>query len=99
MSLSYAMKLLLIGLFSLAACDLGDDAQRDIAAAKRLAYEGPCSDTSWLLATTTGSPSTATCPNKAQHMRVQIASAPSNEEFGAVVFCECQRDGIDGGTP
>ena len=53
-------------------------------------YNEPCHDFSVLLATTTGSPSTIECPNKLHKMRIQIASAPSKEEFGAVAFCECQ---------
>jgi hypothetical protein len=57
----------------------------------REAWEGPCADTSWLLATTAGSPDHATCPNKHQRMRVQVATHPSNEEAAALVFCECDR--------
>jgi len=53
-------------------------------------YNEPCREYSVLLATTTGSPSTMECPNKLHKMRIQIASAPSKEEFGAVAFCECQ---------
>jgi hypothetical protein len=53
---------------------------------------GECHDQSWLLATTFGSPDSAKCPNRKHKMKVQLASAPSHEEFGAVVFCECERD-------
>jgi hypothetical protein len=56
-------------------------------------WNAPCSDTSWLLATTAGSPDHATCPNKNHRMRVQVATNPSNEEAAALVFCECVRDG------
>ncbi len=52
-----------------------------------------CHDESVLLATTTGSPSHHTCPNQHHVMHVQVASQPSNEEFGALVFCQCERDG------
>lgn len=52
-------------------------------------WNAPCADTSWLLATTAGSPNAATCPNKNHRMRVQVATSPSNEEAAALVFCEC----------
>jgi hypothetical protein len=62
------------------------------------AREGPCSDVSWLLATTAGSPSQAICPNRLHRMRVQVATHPSNEEAAALVFCECRRsDSEDAG--
>lgn len=61
-------------------------------------WEKPCLDVSWLLATTSGSPSEAKCTNRRHKMRVQVASAASKEEFGAVVFCECLHDDArDGG--
>jgi hypothetical protein len=53
------------------------------------AWVAPCADTSWLLATTAGSPDHATCPNQKHRMRVQVATKSSNEEIGALVFCEC----------
>lgn len=59
------------------------------AEATRLAWEGPCHDVSWLLATTAGSPSEAACPNKLHRMHVEVATHPSNEEAAAIVFCEC----------
>lgn len=65
--------------------------EQEAERAKIERYEGACKDTSWLLATTSGSPSEATCPNKRHHMRVQVATAPSNEEAAALVFCECER--------
>lgn len=58
---------------------------------------GPCFDSATLLATTTGSPSDQTCPNIRHRMRVEIKTTPSNEEIGALVFCECRRD-ADGGV-
>jgi hypothetical protein len=64
---------------------------RDYAEKRDAEWNGPCADTATLLATTSGSPSELACPNKRHKMRVTLASAPSNEEFGAVVFCECQR--------
>ena len=56
-------------------------------------WVGECHDKSWLLATTFGSPDSAKCTNRKHRMKVQLASAPSHEKFGAVVFCECERDG------
>lgn len=53
-------------------------------------YNAPCRDTSWLMATTVGSPNRATCPNRAHRMRVE-AVTKAGEEIGAVAFCECQR--------
>lgn len=47
-----------------------------------------CFNTSILLATTTGSPSFATCSNKRHKMRVEPVTK-SGEEIGALVFCEC----------
>lgn len=70
-----------------AGCDNGEDAQKH----QRGVWEGPCHDESWLLATTSGSPSSAKCPNKNHRMRVQVASMASQEEAAALVFCECQR--------
>lgn len=58
---------------------------------KDATWNGPCADTSTLLATTTGSPSMAVFTNKKQKMRVQIANVASPEEAAAVVFCECQK--------
>lgn len=51
---------------------------------------GPCSDTSTLIATTAGSPSSVSCENRSHRMRVQPVTR-SGEEIGAVVFCECER--------
>lgn len=51
---------------------------------------GPCSDTSTLIATTAGSPSSASCVNRLHRMHVQPVTQ-SGEEVGAVVFCECER--------
>lgn len=56
-------------------------------------WNAPCRDESVLLATTAGSPNSFTCPNRLHKMRVQVATAPSNEEAAAIVFCECQRTG------
>lgn len=58
---------------------------------RRLEWEGPCHDESWLLATTAGSPDRARCTNKLHRMHVEVATHPSNEEAAAIVFCECQR--------
>lgn len=59
---------------------------------QRLLWEGPCKDSATLLATTSGSPSDESCPNKRHHMRVQLSTGPSREEYGALVFCECERE-------
>lgn len=100
-----ALLFMLACAIALAACDDNGNPdpngvkQRAIDAEK--AWNGPCADVSTLLATTAGSPSEQTCPNKHHHMHVQVASKPSNEEFGALVFCECERPGeaaADAGT-
>ena len=59
---------------------------------KQEAWEEPCHDTSTLLATTAGSPNAFACPNKHHKMHVQISTTSSNEEVGALVFCECVSD-------
>ena len=69
--------------------DAFESSEHQIARQKHEQWEGPCADKSWLLATTSGSPSEATCPNKGHRMRVQVATTPSQEEIGALVFCEC----------
>lgn len=56
-----------------------------------LLLEGPCRDESSLLATTSGSPSYFSCPNKLHEMQVQVATHPSSEEAAALVFCKCRR--------
>lgn len=73
-------------------CDDPSGEKRRGEEARAAAWNGPCADTSWLLATTTGSPDTATCPNKMHRMRAQVATTASNEEIGALVICECRRD-------
>ena len=80
------------------ACDGPEQEEARQRAREEAAWSGPCADTSWLLATTAGSPDRATCTNKSHRMRVQVASSASNEEFGAVVFCECERPDA-GGSP
>ncbi len=70
----------------------GTAERRRWAEEARKTWEGPCADRSWLLATTSGSPSSAQCPNKKHHMRVQVVTTSSNDEIGALVFCECARD-------
>lgn len=71
----------------------GCDVDNAVEQQRREAWEGRCRDTSTLLATTAGSPSEYTCRNRLHRMRVQVASAPAHEEFGALVFCQCIRDG------
>lgn len=58
---------------------------------REIEWDEPCHDESYLLATTTGSLSEATCSNRLHRMHVQVATHPSNEEIGALVFCECVR--------
>lgn len=58
---------------------------------KRAEWSAPCRDTATLLATTAGSPSQRACTNRLHRMRIEITSRPSSEEYGAVVFCECDR--------
>jgi len=86
---AFLMLVLLVGCAPGGACEDGDSKYKR---EKREAWEGACADKSWLLATTAGSPDMAECPNKHHRMRVQVATTPSHEEIGAVVFCECQRD-------
>lgn len=88
------MRAFVLALVCLLGCDemSGKADQQRAEEARIKQWEGPCADKSWLLATTTGSPSIATCPNKRHHMRVQVATTASNEEVGALVFCECERD-------
>ena len=96
----YAILLLLhiATLLLLAACDEMNGAAdaRRAADRKRQAWEAPCVDVATLLATTAGSPNETACPNKRHRMRVQVATTASNEEIGAVAFCECER-GDDAG--
>jgi len=68
---------------------------------EREEWSGPCKDTSVLLATTSGSPSFQTCPNRLHRMHVQVATHSSNEEAAALVFCQCIRagDGDAGSKP
>ena len=72
-------------------------AEREGARRAAAAWIAPCTDQSWLLATTAGSPSHAVCPNQRHRMHVQVATTSSNEEVGALVFCECQREFEDAG--
>jgi hypothetical protein len=58
---------------------------------RQRAWLEPCRDSATLLATTTGSPSKRECPNRMHRLRIEVASGASNEEYAAVVFCECQR--------
>jgi hypothetical protein len=86
-----ALKALLL-LTILAGCDSAD--RQEEARLNRI-YNGPCQDIASLLATTAGSPNSLTCPNRQHRMRVEIKTSPSNEEIGALFFCECQHP--DGG--
>jgi hypothetical protein len=81
---------MLILIMWLTACKYESQEQADARRAHE-AWIGPCSDNSVLLATTSGSPSQFTCPNREHRMRVQVATNSSNEEAAALVFCECRR--------
>ncbi len=83
------MKRAIVFLMALGACDPNKEYREE----RQRAWEGPCADVSSLLATTSGSPNEFKCPNRLHHMRVQVATSPSNEEAAALVFCECERDG------
>jgi len=87
---------LLLAVATTSGCDESPD---EYAARLKLeTLTGPCHDESWLLATTGGSPSNASCSNRYHRMRVQVATHPSNEEAAALVFCECVYPAeIDGG--
>lgn len=67
--------------------------ERDNRERDRQLLEGPCRDESTLLATTSGSPSYFSCPNRLHEMQVQVATHPSSEEAAALVFCKCRREG------
>lgn len=88
----------------LSACDrkgecLGDDYDAYKCRERREWIE-PCHDESRLLATTFNTPVHFKCPNQHHRMQVTPAAGPSNEEFGAVVFCECKREALGaGGAP
>jgi hypothetical protein len=56
------------------------------------AWNGPCADSSTLVATTTGSPSNHECTNKQHKMRVQVTTL-AGEKVGALVLCECREAG------
>ena len=60
------------------------------------AWNAECHDTSTLIATTAGSPNTATCTNKHHRMHVEPVTKASNEEIGSLIFCQCVHD--DGGA-
>lgn len=80
------MKALLV-LLALSGCNGPSPAQRRA----QFEEDDSCRDTSTLLATTSGSPNQATCPNKRHRMHVQVATTASHEEVGALVFCQCER--------
>jgi hypothetical protein len=62
-------------------------------------WEAPCHDEAVLAATTAGSPNGFKCGNKHHRMHVQVATTPSREEVGAIIFCECERgDSLDAAT-
>lgn len=54
----------------------------------------PCASESTLVATTSGSPSSATCPNRYHKMRVEPVTR-AGEEIAALVFCECVIPGTE----
>lgn len=89
--------LLLAALFS-SACDPEGQQQRfddKRAEEKRQIWEGPCADETKLLATTTGSPDTFKCWNRAHRIEVQTATL-AGEEIATAVTCRCVR-AVDGG--
>lgn len=99
------MRLLAVLLLAVTACDDHghadiDDSRRQAAAALA-EWNGPCADTAVLVTAIPGYTSEHTCTNKRHHMhvQVQVASAPSREGFGAVVFCECEREGATAPPP
>jgi hypothetical protein len=74
-------------LFILSACSVQNMEERE---AKKQ-WEGRCSDTASLLATTAGSPNYLACTNKMHRMRFEVQHATSGEEIGVLVVCECER--------
>lgn len=58
----------------------------------------PCRDEAVLLASTAGSPSHASCHHAQHRMHIEVRTTPSQEEIGAVVFCECVRSPTSGAS-
>jgi hypothetical protein len=58
---------------------------------KDLQLNGPCLDTSTLVATTAGSPNGFSCSNKLHRMKVET-KVIAGEEIGALVFCQCFKE-------
>lgn len=83
--------ILVLAAFVFMACE-DPNSESAVARRKHAAWVAECHDESVLLAITAGSPSEYTCPNQQHVMHVQVASQPSNEEFGALVFCQCARN-------
>lgn len=89
-SIGYFLVITLVGLGFLGAFIFADlNADKRYERQKREAWEGPCADSSTLVATSTGSPNAETCSNKRHKMRVQVTTISGNE-IGALVFCECR---------
>jgi hypothetical protein len=86
-------KNLFVSVFILIACESHDESHESKQKRyEREQWEKPCSDEAVLLATTSGSPNSFRCSNQRHRMRVQVATASSNEEAAALIFCECVRE-------
>lgn len=75
----------------ISACDTETEAQRSGRDLEQ--WNGRCRDEAIVLGTMPGIHDFYRCPSKLHRMRVQLIPSSSDGEFGAVVFCECARDG------
>lgn len=66
----------------------GDNERLGIARQKEAVWSGPCSDSVAVLGPT-GTSNAHACSNKSHRMRMEVKTSPSNEQIGAIVFCEC----------
>jgi len=71
------------------SCADGIDAAKDDAAKERKAkLEEPCTEQAFLLSTSSGSPSSAACPNRLHRLRAGEVRT-SDDEAAVLVTCTC----------
>lgn len=61
---------------------------------EKRAWESPCRETSVIISTAAGTPSSFTCVNRNHRMRVQLATSAESDagvsgDTSALVVCEC----------
>lgn len=83
--------MLIVGSFASVSCDNGPSPAAREQLRKDKEWNEPCASESVLVATTTGSPNSFKCTNKHHVMRVQVTTTKTNEEVGAIIFCECAK--------